>query len=81
MLLTFLPSSLSKAAPDEILYGRAGYLFCLLFVQCHTSKELCERVGLLAASRKVFDAIIESGKKNSGLIPPATGYVLYVYKY
>jgi hypothetical protein len=33
--------------PDEILYGRAGYLYSLLFIQTHLGKE------------KISDAIIE----------------------
>ena len=72
-LLTLLPSCLSPQAPDEILFGRAGYLFCLLFVQKHSSEELCERMGVRAAQRQVFDAIMESGKRNSGVKHPETG--------
>ena len=72
-LLLLLPSALSPAAPDEVLYGRAGFLFCLLFVQKHVSKELCERMSLLASARQVFDALLESGKKNSGIQCPNTG--------
>ena len=33
--------------PDEVLYGRAGYLYSLLFIQTHLGKE------------KVSDAVIE----------------------
>jgi hypothetical protein len=33
--------------PDEVLYGRAGYLYSLLFIQTHLGKE------------KMFEAIIE----------------------
>lgn len=72
-LLSLLPSSLSPSAPDEVLYGRAGYLFCLLFVRRHVSKELCERLGVTAAARQVFDAVLASGKKNSGIQHPNTG--------
>lgn len=72
-LLGLLSSCLSDKAPDEILYGRAGFLFCLLFVQKHTSKELCERMGVMAAARQVFDALVASGKSNSGIQHPNTG--------
>ena len=66
LLLGYLPSALDGSAANEILYGRAGYLFCLLFVRSHVAKELLEGVGLESAMRKVFDAIIKSGKKLSG---------------
>ena len=66
LLLGYLPSALDGSAADEILYGRAGYLFCLLFVRSHVAKELLEGIGLESAMRKVFDAIIKSGKKLSG---------------
>ncbi len=73
MLLTHLPSCLKETTPDEILYGRAGYIFCLLFVKKYISKEVCERLGLEAAARQVFDALMTTGKKNSGIKPPNTG--------
>lgn len=72
-LLALLPSCLSERAADEILYGRAGYLFCLLFVKKHVSKELCGRMGLDETARRVFDALMESGKRNSGIKHPNTG--------
>ena len=72
-LLGLLSSCLSKAAADEILFGRAGYLFCLLFVMKYVSKEVCNRLGLERVARQVFDALMESGKKNSGVNHPATG--------
>lgn len=72
-LLSYLGSSLSERAPDEVLYGRAGFLSSLLFVRKHVSKEFCARVGLEAAARQVFDAIMTSGKRNSGVKPSETG--------
>ena len=63
-LLGYLRVSLDNSAADEILYGRAGYLFSLLFVKNHIGKELLEGTGVESAMRKVFDAIVESGKKN-----------------
>ena len=72
-LLDLLPSCLSRESPDEILFGKAGYLFCLLFAQKHVSEELCERMGVRAAQRQVFDALIQSGKSNSEIRHPETG--------
>ena len=66
LLLGYLLSDLDSSAADEILYCRAGYLFSLLFVKNHVARELLEGIGLKAAMRKVFDAIIKSGKKPSG---------------
>ena len=66
LLLNYLKSALDSSAADEILYGRAGYLFSLLFVKNHVQKELIEGVGLEQAMRKVFDAILKSGNKLLG---------------
>ena len=66
LLLGFLKSALDKSAADEILYGRAGYLYSLLFVKNHVPKELLEGLGVESAMRKVFDAILTSGKKLHG---------------
>lgn len=66
LLLEYLKSALDSSAADEILYGRAGYLFSLLFVKNHVSKELLEGVGVDLAMRKVFEEILESGKKLLG---------------
>ena len=66
LLLGFLKSALEKSAADEILYGRAGYLYSLLFVKNHVAKELLEGLGMESAMRKVFDAILTSGKKLHG---------------
>lgn len=87
-LLSLLPSCLDEEAVDEILYGRAGYLFCLLFVKKHISKQAGERLELEKAARQVFDALVANGKKNSGVKSPNTGRVqqplwhgIYVVKY
>jgi hypothetical protein len=66
LLLGYVPSALDSSAADEILYGRAGYLFSLLFVKKHVAKELLEGLGLESAMKKVFGAILKSGKKLSG---------------
>ena len=71
-LMSYLPHALHSSAVDEILYGRAGFLFCLLLVRKHVGRERCERFGVDAAMRKVFDAIVKSGKGNSGAKPPDT---------
>ena len=66
LLLGYLPSALDSSAADEILYGRAGYLYSLLFVKKHVARELLEGLGLESAMRKVFDAVVKSGRKLSG---------------
>ena len=66
LLLSFLKSALEKSAADEILYGRAGYFYSLLFVKNHVAKELLEGLGMELAMRKVYDAILMSGKKLHG---------------
>ena len=66
LLLQYLKSALDSSAADEILYGRAGYLFSLLFVKNHVSKDLLEGVEIDLAMRKVFDEILGSGKKHLG---------------
>lgn len=71
-LLSLLPHALHDLAADEVLYGRAGYLFSLLFVRRHIGEELQVVSGLPYAMRRVFDAVMESGKKNSGVKPPNT---------
>lgn len=62
-LIALLPYSLHSSAADEVLYGRAGYLCSLLFARRNLGQELVASCGLDSIMRKVFDAIIESGKK------------------
>jgi hypothetical protein len=63
-LLAFLPDCLGSEVPDEVLYGRAGYLFCLLMVQKHVSEELWVKMNVSDAVKQTFDALITSGKEN-----------------
>ena len=49
---------------DEVLYGRAGYLFCLLFVEKYLPGDL-PTDKLRSASKGVAEVIIESGIKGS----------------
>ena len=58
-VLSLLPHALSPSAPDEILFGRAGYLFCLLFLRKHADGAVEISHDVL---RTVFDAIITSGR-------------------
>ena len=76
-LMSYLPHALHSSAVDEVLYGRAGFLFCLLLVRKHVGKERCEPFGVDGAMRKVFDAIVKSGKDNSGAKPPNTRCVCW----
>ncbi|NEU34183.1 hypothetical protein GN156_26375, partial [bacterium LRH843] len=43
--------------PDEMLYGRAGYLYALLFIKKHTDIAIDDTV-----IRKVITAILASGQ-------------------
>lgn len=40
--------------PDEVLYGRAGYLFSLLFVQQHLGAEKID-LGIINQVHKLFN--------------------------
>ena len=64
-LLSFLPAVLQSGTPDELLYGRAGYMFCLLLVRKYIIEDLCTKVKLNDALRKVFDVVISSGQSSS----------------
>ncbi|XP_028397878.1 lanC-like protein 2 [Dendronephthya gigantea] len=46
-----------RTLPDEMLYGRAGYLYSLLFVQTHLGKEVISS----AIVEQVVSAILKSG--------------------
>lgn len=59
-VLELLPLALSGSAADEVLYGRAGYLSCLLFLRRHAGEVVEVRQEVL---RRVFDAIVASGRK------------------
>ena len=75
LLSTCLPHALHSNAVDEMLFGRAGFLSCLLFVKKHVGAELPGISELVPAMRKVFDLIMESGKRSSLVKPPNTGLV------
>lgn len=61
-LLGLLPLLSSKDMPDELLYGRAGYLYALL----HVKKSLPEEhEALEAAIKTVCDMIVKSGQTGS----------------
>ncbi|XP_048832836.1 lanC-like protein 2 isoform X2 [Brienomyrus brachyistius] len=53
--------TLDSDIPDELLYGRAGYLYALLFV----NKEIGPNTVEEAVISKVVEAILESGKRLS----------------
>ena len=63
-LLDLMPSCLSPKAPCEVLYGRAGYLYSLLFVKKHIAGEAVERLGLDRVAKEVFEATISEGKRS-----------------
>lgn len=62
-VLELLPLALSSSAADEVLYGRAGYLSCLLFLCRHVGGAVEVRQEVM---RRVFDAIIDSGRRAAG---------------
>jgi len=62
-LMSYLPHALYSSAADEILYGRAGFLFCLLFARRHLGQELCEQFGVTTAMRKVFGCYCQVGER------------------
>ena len=80
LLSTCLPCALHSNAIDEVLYGRAGFLSCLLFVRKHVGADLPGVSELVPAMRKVFELIMESGKRSSHAKPPNTGYEISAIK-
>ncbi|XP_062505179.1 uncharacterized protein LOC134181907 isoform X2 [Corticium candelabrum] len=58
-------SRASKVDEDEILYGRAGYLFCLLFVKKHLPAHLVPIEKLESTATSVAEVVIETGVKGS----------------
>uniref|UniRef100_A0A914UL35 LanC-like protein 2 n=1 Tax=Plectus sambesii TaxID=2011161 RepID=A0A914UL35_9BILA len=55
----------SRSIPDELLYGRAGYLYCLQFVRTHCGASS----SIDAAIEDVKNRIIESGESANGSFP------------
>ncbi|CAF4772574.1 unnamed protein product [Pieris macdunnoughi] len=55
-------ASLLNESPDEILYGKAGYLFALLFINKHVSSKDIIPIHHI---EKVVNALISSGKQFS----------------
>ena len=70
-LLSFLSQCLAIDTPDELLFGRAGFLSCLLFVKKHLPSELCEKLQISSVMRQVFDCIISSGQEQASHDPTA----------
>ena len=62
LVISLLPIALDEKAPDELLYGRAGYLSCLLLLKKHLPVDLCHQVELDQAMRKVFCVLLLSGQ-------------------
>eukprot|EP00062_Callorhinchus_milii_P012588 gi/632959781/ref/XP_007895817.1/ PREDICTED: lanC-like protein 2 [Callorhinchus milii] len=53
--------SLDSEIPDELLYGRAGYLYALLYVNAEIGPDIVPQTNI----KEVVNAIIESGKNLS----------------
>ena len=62
VVMALLPGALKEGIPDELLYGRAGYLSCLLLLRKHLPEDLCRQAEMEKAMRKVFDVILHSGR-------------------
>ena len=69
-VLSLLPGALKEGIPDELLYGRAGYLSCLLLLRKHLPDNLCQQADMDKAMRKVFDVILHSGRGRYQSGPP-----------
>ena len=54
-------TDLSSGLPDELLYGRVGYLYCLL----HLRQELGDQAVPTIIIRKVVEAVLRSGQHMS----------------
>jgi hypothetical protein len=51
--------------PDELLYGRAGYLYSLLFLISHTEDDIGAELVEPRLLRKVVEAVLQSGRRLS----------------
>ena len=54
-------TDLTSGLPDELLYGRVGYLYCLLYLR----EELGETKVPTIIIRKVVEAVLRSGQSMS----------------
>ena len=80
-LLGYLDISLRADTPDELLFGRAGYLSCLLFVKKYVSKDVYENLEFDQTMRRVFLRLLESGKEMAvkDRLAQAKKLVMHVY--
>lgn len=72
-VVSLLPETLKERVPDELLYGRAGYLSCLLLLKKYLPEELCQQVELDQIMRKVFGVVIHSGHGGNQHDQPISG--------
>ena len=49
--------------PDELLYGRAGYLYSLRFLSASTADDIGEEVVDPRLERKVVESLLLSGRR------------------
>ena len=85
-LVSLLDGSLQPNTPDELLFGRAGYLSSLLFVKKHIPKDVCEKLELDGAMKKVFTRLVESGKEQGlrdglGRAKKSVAFTIIIYCY
>ena len=69
-ILSLMPSvcDINSSNPDEILYGRSGYLYSLLFLRSELQQRPDLAINQIISNqhlRQVISAIIESGKRTS----------------
>ena len=72
-VVSLLPETLKEKVPNELLFGRAGYLSCLLLLKRYLPEELCQQVELDQIMRKVFGVVIHSGHGGKQHDQPARG--------
>ncbi len=61
-IISMKKHALSHSNPDEHLYGRAGYLYTLMFLR----KELGHNIIDTQLITEIFEAMIKSGEKYAG---------------
>ena len=69
-LTDLLSTAMSSEHPDELLYGRAGYLYAILFVRKHCGKEAIEDKNVERVVRALIgNGIRQSSKMRSACFP------------
>ena len=59
----FCGRDLESDIPDELLYGRAGYLYALRFLAAHTEDDIGRELVDPHLERKVVESLLLSGRR------------------